>query len=42
VWLRGFYWQAYDKNAAVVRWIDTNGDGISDATDNFEVLATWP
>jgi hypothetical protein len=43
VWLRDFYWwQAYNKYAAVVRWVDTNGDGIPDGNDNFEVLATWP
>lgn len=43
VWLRDFYWwQAYGKYAAVVRWVDTNGDGIPDGNDNFEVLATWP
>jgi hypothetical protein len=43
VWLRDLYWwQAYGKYAAVVRWIDTNGDGIPDGNDKFEVLATWP
>jgi hypothetical protein len=42
VWLRDFFWQAYGKYAAVVRWVDTNGDGIPDGNDNFEVLATWP
>jgi len=42
VWLRDFYWQAYDKYAAVVRWVDTDGNGIPDANDKFEVLATWP
>jgi len=42
VWLRDFYWQAYNKYAAVVRWVDANGDGIPDGNDRFEVLATWP
>jgi hypothetical protein len=42
VWLRDFFWQAYDKYAAVVRWVDTNGNGIPDGNDRFEVLATWP
>ncbi len=42
VWLKYLSWQAYDKYAAVVRWIDTNGDGIPDGNDKFEVLATWP
>ncbi len=42
VWLRDFFWQAYGKYAAVVRWVDTNGDGIPDGNDKFEVLATWP
>jgi len=40
VWLRDFFWQAYNKYAAVVRWVDANGDGILDGND--EVLATWP
>jgi hypothetical protein len=42
VWLRNFYRQVYNKYAAVVRWVDTNGDGIPDGNDRFEVLATWP
>ncbi|MFZ8810085.1 MAG: hypothetical protein ACO2PN_18525 [Pyrobaculum sp.] len=42
VWLRDFFWQALNKYAAVVRWVDTNGDGIPDGNDKFEVLATWP
>jgi len=42
VWLRDFFWQALDKYAAVVRWVDANGNGIPDGNDNFEVLATWP
>jgi hypothetical protein len=43
VWLRDFYWwQGRGKYAAVVRWVDTNGDGIPDGNDNFEVLAVWP
>jgi hypothetical protein len=42
VWLRDFFWQALNKYAAVVRWVDANGDRIPDGNDNFEVLATWP
>jgi len=42
VWLRDFFWQASNKYAAVVRWVDANGNGIPDGNDNFEVLATWP
>jgi hypothetical protein len=42
VWLRDFFWQALNKYAAVVRWVDANGNGIPDGNDNFEVLATWP
>ncbi|MFZ8841348.1 MAG: hypothetical protein ACO2PM_20985 [Pyrobaculum sp.] len=42
VWLRDFFWQALNKYASVVRWVDANGNGIPDCNDNFEVLATWP
>jgi hypothetical protein len=42
VWLRDFFWQALNKYAAVVRWVDANGNGIPDGNDKFEVLATWP
>jgi len=42
VWLRDFWRQMDDKYAAVVRWIDTNGNGMPDSNDRFEVLATWP
>ena len=42
VWLRNFRWQVHGKYAAVVRWVDANGNGIPDSNDRFEVLATWP
>jgi hypothetical protein len=42
VWLRDFFWQALNKYATVVRWVDANGNGIPDGNDNFEVLASWP
>ncbi|MEM4896666.1 MAG: hypothetical protein QXT13_02185 [Pyrobaculum sp.] len=42
VWLATRYYEGRDKYAVVVRWTDANGNGLPDALDRYEVLATWP
>jgi uncharacterized protein (UPF0248 family) len=42
IWVRNFYYKAWDKYAVVVRWDDTNNNGLPDSYDSYTVLAAWP
>ncbi len=42
IWIRNFYYKAWDKYAVVVRWDDTNNNGLPDSYDSYTVLAAWP